>query len=204
MQFQFTGIALDLTLATGPRGGTLGLTIDGIRQVVDLYRAPATPATPDKTGRHDLDFSRTIHTSVPAGTHAVRFSNDSSDPYRDMVYVDTITIAGGDILTPVGHRVQEVEGVILGTALAGVDSVWAIVVEPSATLLDVILETVAGTTMTIKDPSGKAIATATVDDGGGVDLQALADGAGTYALVLHEHSAGDAAFTAWEAITEKN
>jgi len=112
--------------------------------------------------------------------------------------------AGGDILTPVGHRVQEVEGVILGTALAGVDSVWAIVVEPSATLLDVILETVAGTTVTIKDPSGKAIATATVGDGGVVDLQALSDGAGTYALVLHQDSAGDAAFTAWEAITEKN
>jgi hypothetical protein len=204
MQFQFTGVALDLTVATGARGGTLGVTIDGIRQVVDLYRAPANPATPDKTGRHDLDFSTTIHTGVPAGTHSVRISNDSSNPYRDMVYVDTITISGGDILTPVGHRAQEVEGVILGTALAGVDSVWAIVVGPSATLLDVILETIAGTTVTIKDPSGKAIATATVDDGGVLDLQALADGAGTYALVLHQDSAGDAAFTAWEAITEKN
>jgi hypothetical protein len=119
-----------------------------------------------------------------------------------MVYVDGFIITGGDILTPVGHTVHEVGGMVLGTALAGVEEISAFVVEPAAELLDFVVETVAGTTVTIVGPTGKTLATAKVDDGGVLDLQALPDGAGGYALVLHNDTAADAAFTLWEMITE--
>ncbi|HKC90993.1 MAG TPA: hypothetical protein VKE23_06665, partial [Candidatus Limnocylindria bacterium] len=113
-----------------------------------------------------------------------------------------VTIGGGDILTPAGPTVQAVTGLVLGTALAGIDTISTVVVDPATQLLDVVVETVAGTQVTIVDPNGKAIATATVDGGGVLDVQALPDGVGTYALVLHTSAAGDAAFTIWEMLTE--
>jgi hypothetical protein len=106
------------------------------------------------------------------------------------------------VLTPAGHTLQEAGGMVLGTALAGVAAVNTIVVDPATQLLDVVVETVAGTQVAIVDPSGKAIATATVDSGGVLDVQALPDGVGTYVLVLHTSVAGDAAFTVWEMLTE--
>jgi hypothetical protein len=169
---------------------------------VNEYRAPADPAHPDNSGRKDLTFGTSAHFDVAPGQHSVRITNDSTDPTRDMAYLDSITVTGGAMLTPAGHTVQEAGGMILGTALAGVDAVSAIVVDPATQLLDVIVETVAGTKVTIVDPNGRAIATATVDSGGVLDLQALPDGVGTYALVLHTAVAGDAAFTVWEKLTE--
>jgi hypothetical protein len=203
LQLFFTGTSFDIKLVTGPRGGLLGVTIDGgVTQIVDEYRAPADPAHPDNTGRRDLTFGTSRHFEAGPGTHSVRISNNSTDPRRDMVYVDSITLNAGDILTPSGHTVHEVGGVVLGTALAGLDAVSAVVVGPAAQLLDFIVETVAGTTVTIVDPTGKTIATATVDDGGVLDVRAIPGGAGSYALVIHNSSAGDVAFTVWEKITE--
>jgi hypothetical protein len=129
-------------------------------------------------------------------------SDESTDNQRDMVYVDGFQIYSGDVGTPAGHFVQETVGTVLSTALAGVDAVNALVVEPATALIDVVVETVAGTTVSIKDPSGKTLATATVDDGGVLDLQALPDGAGAYALVIHNGAAGTIAFQAWEVLTE--
>ena len=197
--FQFTGTALDVTVATGPRGSSVDITVDGLTQTVDLFRATAVP---DNTGRKDLAFT-TIHRAVPAGIHSATVSlHATSDPYRDMAYVDGFTITGGDILTPVGHTAVEVVGTILGTALAGADVVQAFVVEPMMESFDFVMETVAGTTITLVDPSGKTLATATVDDGGVVDVSALSDGPGSYILRIHNATGGDAAFSVWEAIAE--
>jgi hypothetical protein len=69
--------------------------------------------------------------------------------------------------------------------------------------MDFILEVTAGTTVTVKDSSGRAIATATVDDGGVIAVQAVPGGAGTYALVLHATATGDTAFTVCEVFTEQ-
>ena len=134
--------------------------------------------------------------------HSVVVTNDSTDNQRDMVYVDGFQIYGGDIGTPAGHFVQETAGLVVSTALAGLDSVNELVVDPATELIDVVVETVAGTTVSIKDASGKTLATATVDDGGVLDLQALPDGAGAYALVIHNGTAGTIAFQAWEVLTE--
>jgi hypothetical protein len=203
LSFQFTGEALDVQVAKGPRGGILRISIDGVVQNVSLYRAPADPAHPDKGGRKDLDFNISVHRNVPPGTHSVRITNESTDAFRDMVYVDGFVITAGDVLTPAGHFVQSVGGLAIGTALAGLDTVNAFVVEPATELMDFIVEAAAGTTVTVKDPSGRSIATATVDDGGVIDLQALPAGAGAYALVLHASAAGDTAFTVWEVLTEQ-
>jgi hypothetical protein len=201
--FSFTGSGLDLKLVKGPRGGLLGVAIDGVqRGPVNEYRVPTDPAHPDNSGRKDLTFGTSAHFDVAPGQHSVRITNDSTDPTRDMAYLDSITVTGGTMLTPAGHTVQETGGMVLGTALAGVDAVNAIVVDPATQLLDVIVETVAGTKVTIVDPNGRAIATATVDSGGVLDVQALPDGVGTYALLLHTAVAGDAAFTVWEKLTE--
>jgi hypothetical protein len=69
--------------------------------------------------------------------------------------------------------------------------------------MDFIVEATAGTTVTLKDPSGRTIAPATLEDGGVIDLQALPARAGAYALVLHFIAAGDTAFTVWEVLTEQ-
>jgi hypothetical protein len=203
--FAFTGTGLDLTVATGPRGSALDVTIDGRTQLVDLYRAPADPAHPDLTGRNDLTYL-TIHRDLPAGIHTAQLSvhATSTDPYRNMAYVSGFTITGGDILTPVGSTVREVASTLLGTALAGVASVNALVIDSAASTIDVVMEAVAGTTITLNDPSGKALASGTVDDGGVIDLRAFSDGAGTYALVIRQTTAGDVAFTLWESVLEKN
>jgi hypothetical protein len=119
-----------------------------------------------------------------------------------MAYVDGFTITGGDILTPVGHFVYETVSTVFDTAIAGIDPVFALVVEPTARSLDVVMEAIAGTTITIVGPGGKPLATATVGDGGVVDVAALTDGAGTYALVVHNSSGGDLAFKLFESVAE--
>ena len=202
MSFQFTGTALDVQLATGPRGGLLGISIDGVKQQVDEFRPPADPAHPDTSGRKDLDFHTSAHRAVPPGTHSVVITNDSTSTTRDMVYVDGFIITGGDILTPAGHFVQGVGGLVIGTAIAKLDVVNEFVVDPATELMDFVVETIAGTTVTVKDPTGRTIAQATVDDGGVIDVQALPAGTGAYALVLHNSSGGDAAFSVWEVLTE--
>jgi len=203
MQFRFTGSALDVQVATGPRGGLLGISIDGIKTTANLYRAPADPAHPDNSGRKDLDFHTSVHRGTTPGTHTVLITNDSTSETRDIVYVDGFIITGGDVLTPVGHFVQGVAGQVIGNAIAGLEEVNEFVVEPAAELMDFVVETTAGTTVTLKDPSGRTIATATIKDGGVIDLQALPAGAGAYALVLHFTTAGDSAFTVWEVLTEQ-
>ncbi|MEA2662491.1 MAG: hypothetical protein QOH08_2063 [Chloroflexota bacterium] len=200
--FQFTGTGLDVAVGTGPRGSALDITIDGTTQTVDLHRAASDPTHPDNGGTLDLQILN-VHRDLPAGLHtAVISTRASSDPYRDMAYVDGFTVTGGDILTPVGHTVYEAVGTVIDTAVAGSDPVFALVVEPAAGSLDVVMEAIAGTTITIVDPSGKPLATATVDDGGVVDVAALTDGAGTYALVVHNASGGDLAFKLFESVAE--
>lgn len=139
---------------------------------------------------------------MPPGVHDVRISNASTDPQRDMVYMDGFVITGGDILTPAGHTTHETLGVVLGTALKGVDTVNAFILEPAAEALEFVVEVVAGTTVAIVDPSGRTLARATVDEGGVLDIEALPSGGGTYALVLHNGAAADSAFEVWEMVTE--
>ena len=202
LKLQFTGTGIDIVVAKGPRGGVLGFSVDGVKQEINEYAASTASGPPDQSGRKGLTYNVVIHRNVSSGMHSVVVTNDSTDNQRDMVYVDGFQIYGGDIGTPAGHFVQETGGLVVSTALAGLDSVNELVVDPATQLIDVVVETAAGTTVSIKDPSGKTLATATVDDGGVLDLQALPDGAGAYALVIHDGTAGTIAFQAWEVLTE--
>ena len=202
LKLQFTGTGIDIVVAKGPRGGVLGFSVDGVKQEINEYAASTASGPPDQSGRKGLTYNVVIHRNVSSGMHSVVVTNDSTDNQRDMVYVDGFQIYGGDIGTPAGHFVQETAGLVVSTALAGLDSVNELVVDPATQLIDVVVETAAGTTVSIKDPSGKTLATATVDDGGVLDLQALPDGAGAYALVIHDGTAGTIAFQAWEVLTE--
>jgi hypothetical protein len=202
LSFQFSGTGIDLVVAKGPRGGTLGFSVDGQKTEINEY-AKSTTGSTDLSGKEGLTYNVVLHKSVTgSGLHTVVVTNDSTDNTRDMVYVDGFQIYNGDIGTPQGHFVQETAGLVLGTALAGLDSVNALVVDPATELIDAVVETAAGTTVSIKDPSGKTLATATVDSGGVLDVQALPDGAGTYALVIHDGTAGTIAFQVWEVLTE--
>jgi hypothetical protein len=202
LSFQFTGTGVDIVLAKGPRGGILGFTVDGNKQEIDEY-ATSTSGSTDQSGKKGLTYNVVVHQDVTgSGPHTVVVTNDSTDNTLDMVYVDGFQIYNGDIGTPAGHFVQTTAGLVVSTALAGLDSVNELVVDPATELIDVVVETVAGTTVSIKDPSGKTLATATVDSGGVLDLQALPDGAGAYALVIHDGTAGTIAFQAWEVLTE--
>jgi hypothetical protein len=202
LKLQFSGTGIDIVLAKGPRGGVLGFSVDGVKQEINEYAASTAPGAPDLSGKKGLTYNVVVHRDVASGVHNVVVTNDSTDSSRDMVYVDGFKIYGGDVGTPSGHFVQETLGLVVSTALAGLDSVNEFIVEPTAELIDFVVETVAGTTVSIKDPSGKTLATARVDDGGVLDLQALPHGAGAYALVIHDGTAGTIAFQAWEVLTE--
>jgi len=202
LKLQFSGNGIDIVVAKGPRGGTLGFSVDGVKQQINEYAASTAPGSPDQSGKKGLTYNVVIHRDVAQGVHNVVVTNDSTDNQRDMVYVDGFKIYGGDVGTPSGHFVQETLGLVIGTALSGLESVNEFLVEPTTEIIDFVVETVAGTTVSIKDPSGKTIATARVDDGGVLDLQALPDGAGAYALVIHDGTAGTIAFQAWEVLTE--
>jgi len=202
LKLQFSGSGIDIVVAKGPRGGTLGLSIDGVKEQINEYAASTAPGSPDQSGKNGLTYNVVIHRDVAQGVHSVVVTNDSTDGQHDMVYVDGFKIYGGDVGTPSGHFVQETLGLVIGTALSGLESVNEFLVEPTTEIIDFVVETVAGTTVDIKDPSGKTIATARVDDGGVLDLQALPDGAGAYALVIHDGTAGTIAFQAWEVLTE--
>jgi len=202
LKLQFSGTGIDIVLAKGPRGGVLGVSIDGVKQEINEYAASTASGPIDQSGKKGLTYGVLVHRDVASGVHNVVITNDSTDTQRDMVYVDGFKIYGGDIGTPTGHFVQETAGLVLSTTLAGLDSVNELVVDPATELIDVVVETVAGTTVSIKDPSGKTLAKATVDDGGVLDLQAMPDGAGAYALVIHDGTAGTIAFQAWEVLTE--
>jgi hypothetical protein len=201
LRLQFSGTGIDIVVAKGPRGGMLGFSVDGQKQEIDEYAAPTSGST-DQSGKKGLTYNVVVHKDVSAGVHTVVVTDDSTDSQRDMVYVDGFQIYSGDVDTPAGHFVQETVGLVLSTALAGAETVNAFIVDPATEVIDVVMETVAGTTVSVKDPAGKTLATATVDDGGVLDLQALPDGAGAYALVVRDGTTGTIAFQAWEVLTE--
>lgn len=202
LKFQYSGGGIDIVIAKGPRGGTLGFSVDGVKQEINEYAASTAPGAPDQSGKKGLTYNVVVHRDAAAGIHTVVVTNDSTDTTRDMVYVDGFKIYGGDVSTPAGSFVQETVGTFLGSVLAGLEEVNEFLVEPTAEIIDFVVETAAGTTVSIKDPSGKTLATAKVDDGGVLDLQAIPDGAGAYALVIHDGTAGTIAFQGWEVITE--
>jgi hypothetical protein len=204
MPFQFTGRAIDVLVAKGPRGGNFNLAIDGGAPTkIDLYRPPTDPSNPDNSGRKDLDFGVTIHRDVAPGTHTVRIDvlNDDPNPLRDMVYIDGFAIADGDIVTPTSVGTAETSSQVVGTATAGATSVLNLVVGTGTQHVETILEAADGVVMALRNAAGTLLGTA--QGAGGVTL--IDSGplsVGTYTVLLTNTGAADAPFTLWEVETE--
>ena len=205
MQFQFTGSAIDVIVAKGPRGGNFNLSLDGGTPTkVDLFRPPSDPTHPDNSGRKDLDFGVTFHRDLTPGTHTLRVDvlNDDPDPLRDMVYIDGFRITGGDIVTPSSTGSGDTANVVTATVAAGATTVVAVVTDIGTRNLAAVLEAGDDVVMEVHDASGMLLATAT-GAGGVTSVNIGPVSVGTYLVTLHNTGATDAPFTLWEVLSEQ-
>jgi hypothetical protein len=203
MQMSFFGTAVDVMIARGPRGGSFNVSIDnGTPVVVDEYRAPIDPSKPDNTGRHDLDTNIAVNLDAGApGYHTVhiRVLNNSSNPLRNMVYVDGFRVYGGEgVGAPTTTRdVTTLLNQTLGTLLTAEFKVFSTV---NTFDLNFVLESVPGTTLTVSDPTGKVVATGTVENGVvavGFPTNSLV---GAFTVDVRNSVPGQIAFTLWEVV----
>jgi hypothetical protein len=205
MEMDFYGSGADVMIAKGPRGGNFNLSIDGGPPTfVDAYRPATDPRHPDSTGRLDLDVNVPVHINAPAvGYHTLRIDvlNNSSDPLRNMVYVDGFTIYGGDGIgapttaTDVSSLVNGTLGALLGTE-------YTVMATANTIDLNFVLEAVPGTTLTIKDPAGNLVASGTVENGV-LALRFGPNNIGAYTVDVRNTSAGSIAFNLWEMVGGK-
>jgi hypothetical protein len=203
MQMSFFGTAVDVMIARGPRGGNFNVSIDnGAPVVVDEYRAPIDPSKPDNTGRHDLDTNIAVHLEAGApGYHTlhIRVLNNSSNPLRNMVYVDGFRVYDGEgVGAPTTTRdVTTLLNQTLGTLLTAEFKVFSTV---NTFDLNFVLESVPGTTLTVSDPTGKVVATGTVENGVvavGFPTNSLV---GAFTVDVRNSVPGQIAFTLWEVV----
>jgi hypothetical protein len=199
----FYGTGVDLVIAKGPRGGNFNLSIDGGSPVfVDEYRAPANPSSPDLTGRHDLTTGVQVHLDAGGpGYHTVhlRVLNNNASATRNMVYVDGFTVYGGDGVGPptAPRDVSSVVNGVLGSLLTQEYTVFTTV---NSYDLNFVLESIPGTTLTVKDPTGKVMATGTVQNGVVAVGFPTNSAVGGFMVDIRGTAAGDAAFTLWEVV----
>ena len=201
LQMSFFGTGVDVITARGPRGGSFNVSIDGAAPVlVNDYRAPTDPAHPDSTGRLDLTLNVPVHVDAgAAGYHTLRIDvlNNSGDPLRNMVYVDSFGVYNGDGVGPpvpsdASSQVNGVLGALLSTE-------FTVMATANTVDLNFVLEAVPGTSLTLKDPAGNVVASGTVQDGV-LALHFGPNGIGVYTLDVRNSSAGNVAFTLWEVV----
>ncbi|MBI1742863.1 PPC domain-containing protein [Candidatus Acetothermia bacterium] len=97
LEFSFTGTAIDMFIARGPRGGKAELYIDGqSRGVVDFYRPLTDPEEFDKSGQRDLSYGQFVRLETSPGQHTFRLKalNNNADPLRNMIYIEEFRVEG--------------------------------------------------------------------------------------------------------------
>jgi hypothetical protein len=202
MEMSFYGTGVDVVTAQGPRGGSFNVSIDGRAPVlVNEYRPPTDPTRPDSTGRIDLSFNIPVHIDAgAAGYHTLRIDvlNNSGYPLRNMVYIDGFTVYGGDgVGAPT--TATDVSTLINGTLGSLLAQELALMVTANTVDLEFVLEAVPGTTLALKDPTGKVVASGTVQDGV-LALRFGPNGIGAYTLDVRNTTAGEVAFSLWEVV----
>jgi hypothetical protein len=202
MEMDFFGTGADIIIARGPRGGNFTMSIDGGALVlVNEYRPPTNPSSPDGTGRIDLDFNIPVHIDAPApGYHTLRIDvlNNSSDPLRNMIYVDGFRIYGGEgVGAPT--TATDVSTLVNGTLAALLGAEFVVMTTANTVDLNFVLEAVPGTTLTIKDPAGNVVASGTVQDGV-LALHFGPNNVGAYTVDVRNTTAGQIAFSLWEVV----
>jgi hypothetical protein len=206
MEFSFTGTAVDVVVARGPRGGNFNISLDGgPPTTVDLYRAPSDPSRPDNSGRKDLDLGITLHFPASGtGPHTLRIDvlNDRPDPLRDMVYIDGFVITGGGILPRPAGSTTDVASLVSGTVAAGGQVVIGLVTTTATQHLAAVLATGDQVELVLRDAEEKVLATAgTV--GGVASLDVGPVRTGPLSLVIVNRGTTDEAFELWEVLTEQ-
>lgn len=191
LQMGFYGSSIDLVTASGPRGGSFTAAIDGgPGQVVDEYSAG--------TG---WKYGVPVHLDAgKAGYHTVHIQvlNNSSDPTRNQVIVDGMTVYGGDgVGAPT--TVRDVSTQVNGVATQLLGAEYVVMTTANTVDLNFVLESVPGTTLTVKDPTGKVVASGTVSNGV-LALELGPNGIGAYTVDVRDTAAGEAAFTLWETV----
>jgi hypothetical protein len=202
MQVDFFGTGADVIIARGPRGGSFNMSIDGGAPVsVSEYRPPINPSSPDMTGRVDLDFNIPVHIdAATTGYHTLRIDvvNNSTDPTRNMVYVDGFQFYGGEgVGAPT--TATDVSTLVNGTLAALLGAEYTVLTTANTIDLNFVLEAVPGTTLTLKDPTGKVVASGTVQDGV-LALHFGPNGIGAYTVDVRNTTAGQIAFNLWEVV----
>lgn len=203
MELRFEGDAVDLVLANGPRGGAIDVSLDdGPPTRIDLYRGPADPAHPDRSGRKDLDFGVTVRVEAPGdGQHTLRLDalppTTADGTKRDMAYVDGFVVRGESLPPPPGAASDE-STVTTGEVATAIQQLFNVTADAATARITLVLEAAPGTTVQLVEPtSGTTLATATVDDGVAV-VRLTPDGPATYAVVVS--ASPKTPFTAWAVL----
>jgi hypothetical protein len=205
MQLTFTGKAVDVVVAKGPRGGNFNATIDGGAPTrVDEYRAPSDPQHPDSSGRKDLDFGVVVHLEAgSSGLHTLRLDvlNDSTDSSRDMVYVDGFVVYGGSEAPDGGGNV-DVSTLVEGTVGPGATLVLTVVTDTAAEALEVVTEVGDEVVVRLEEASEEVLEEVR-STGDELDQIRIGDvSAGVYLVVLENDGATEAPFELWEVVGE--
>jgi hypothetical protein len=202
MEVDFFGRGADVIIARGPRGGSFNMSIDGGAPVsVSEYRPPTNPSNPDTTGRIDLDFNIPVHiNAATTGYHTLRIDvvNNSTDPTRNMLYVDGFEFYGGEgVGAPT--TATDVSTLLNGTLAALLGAEYTVLTTANTIDLNFVLEAIPGTTLTLKDPTGTVVASGTVQDGV-LALHFGPNGIGAYTVDVRNTTAGQIAFNLWEVV----
>ncbi|MGH2568274.1 MAG: S8 family serine peptidase [Bacteroidota bacterium] len=97
LSFTFTGTAVEVQIASGPRGGDAEIFIDDVSQgMLSFFRPASDPNHPDRSGKKDLTFGITESYSTSAGSYTFRLEvrNTAGDEKQDLIYIDGFVIRG--------------------------------------------------------------------------------------------------------------
>jgi len=166
MSLPFYGSGIDIVVDRGPRGGNFNASIDGgPPTLVELYRPPTNPASPDTSGKQDLTFNVKVHFDVPSGQHTFRLDEvDSFGGNRNIQYVQGFNVYNGDTAGPYSTTTSSAT-LLNGTLTALIGATSTVFTTASTVDLDFILSAAPGVTLTVRDPSGAIVASGTVQDG---------------------------------------
>ncbi|HWP83393.1 MAG TPA: S8 family serine peptidase [Bacteroidota bacterium] len=162
LSFTFSGTGVDMKYATGPRGGSAEVLIDGVsREKIDFFRPPTDPNKLDNSGRKDLTFGTVASYNTSPGTHTFRLNvlNDgpTSSPPRNMAYIDGFVVRGTSQGTGNPRESStHINAIVEPTSLAS----QALAATESTRLMSGVLEVPEGTELdlVVLDPLGAVAA----------------------------------------------
>ncbi|HET8947837.1 MAG TPA: M36 family metallopeptidase [Candidatus Polarisedimenticolia bacterium] len=154
------GGTVSIVYARGPRGGDAAATAGSDSRTIDFFRPAADPTHPDNSGRNDLTFGYSETFNVPPGGGTLRLDvrNVSSDPQRDMDFVEGFIFTEAQSPSTAG-RYQETATTNTGTIPPGGSVTRTQNVSTGTVLLTVLADALAGHDLALRvvNPLGVAL-----------------------------------------------